>query len=198
LFHLDWERTLEAVVGVIVLAFIVERVGALVFESRFFIRSTKVPEKDSPQAILEAENVKIAHEIIKAEGDAAKLGKAMDKISADSPLWPPNRDDPAQMQARAKDYLEQLRTLNIRRHRLKSWPIKEVLAFLLAALITLFFQFDAVAIILLHPQVSWQGALLTAAVIAGGSKASIKLFHDLLGVRSSAYRATKKPKDDTP
>jgi hypothetical protein len=38
LFHLDWERTLEALVGIIVLSFLVERACALLFESRWWIR----------------------------------------------------------------------------------------------------------------------------------------------------------------
>jgi hypothetical protein len=37
LFHLDWERTLEALVGIIVLSFLVERACALLFESRWWI-----------------------------------------------------------------------------------------------------------------------------------------------------------------
>jgi hypothetical protein len=31
------------------------------------------------------------------------------------------------------------------------------------------------------------GAALTGAIVAGGSKASIKLFHDVLNIRSSAH-----------
>jgi hypothetical protein len=42
-------------------------------------------------------------------------------------------------------------------------------------------------------ETTWWGYLVTAAVVAGGSKASIKLFHDLLQVKSTAQRqATAK------
>ena len=37
LFHLDWERTIEALVGIIILSFFVERACALLFESRWWI-----------------------------------------------------------------------------------------------------------------------------------------------------------------
>lgn len=37
LFHMDWERTFEVLIVIILLAFIVERALAIIFESRFFI-----------------------------------------------------------------------------------------------------------------------------------------------------------------
>jgi hypothetical protein len=37
LFHLDWERTFEALVGIIVLSFLVERACAVLIESRWWI-----------------------------------------------------------------------------------------------------------------------------------------------------------------
>jgi hypothetical protein len=41
LFHLDWERVGEVLVGVVILAFLVERALAVLFESRFFINRFK-------------------------------------------------------------------------------------------------------------------------------------------------------------
>ena len=41
LFHLDWERVSEVLVGVVILAFLVERALAVLFESRFFINKFK-------------------------------------------------------------------------------------------------------------------------------------------------------------
>ena len=38
-------------------------------------------------------------------------------------------------------------------------------------------------------------SLLTAGVVAGGSKASVKLFHDVLDVRSTAERDVHEEKD---
>lgn len=37
-FHLDWERTGEVLVALVVMAFLLERALALLFESRFFIK----------------------------------------------------------------------------------------------------------------------------------------------------------------
>jgi len=37
LFHLDWERVAEVLAGIVILAFVLERGLALLFETRFFI-----------------------------------------------------------------------------------------------------------------------------------------------------------------
>ena len=37
LFHLDWERVSEVLVAIVILAFLLERALAVLFESRFFI-----------------------------------------------------------------------------------------------------------------------------------------------------------------
>ena len=39
-----------------------------------------------------------------------------------------------------------------------------------------------------HEDVTWQGMLITAGIIAGGSKASVKLFKDWLDISSSASK----------
>ena len=36
LFHLDWERLIEVLITIVVLAFFLERSLSLLFESRFF------------------------------------------------------------------------------------------------------------------------------------------------------------------
>ena len=41
LFHLDWERTGEVLAGLVVLALLVERALAVLFESRFFLKRWK-------------------------------------------------------------------------------------------------------------------------------------------------------------
>jgi hypothetical protein len=53
-------------------------------------------------------------------------------------------------------------------------------------------KFDAVSIIMLSERTQLAGIIITAGVVAGGSKASIALFHDLLKVRSSANEERKK------
>lgn len=61
--------------------------------------------------------------------------------------------------------------------------VKELLAFGLAFSICSRADFDIIAILLHLPEPDWFGLTITAAVIAGGSKASIKLFHDVIGAK---------------
>jgi hypothetical protein len=49
-----------------------------------------------------------------------------------------------------------------------------------------YWNFDALGIVFHADVTTWWGYLVTAAIVAGGSKASIKLFHDLLQVKSKA------------
>lgn len=72
--------------------------------------------------------------------------------------------------------------------RFKDAGLKEPIAFLVALLVCGYFQFDAMGVILRADQTSWVGYIVTAAIVAGGSKASIKLFHDLLGVKSTVMK----------
>ncbi len=109
LFHLDWDRTFEVLAGVVILAFLLERALAVVFENRLILP------------------------IVEGRG------------------------------------------------------VKELLSFGVAIWICRHWNFDAVSMIVLQPHVGWQGELITAGVITGGSKASIKLFRDVLGFKSTAY-----------
>ncbi len=70
---------------------------------------------------------------------------------------------------------------------------KSLIAFGLSAMITMLYQLDLIAVLMSHEHSSLFGELTTAAVIAGGSKASIKLFQDILKVKSNEYdRAGKE------
>lgn len=109
LFHLDWDRTVEALAGIVVLAFLMERSLSLFFENRRLVR------------------------------------------------------------------------------RLEGQGIKEMVAYAVTLAVCIRWKFDAVSIIVLADKTSYLGEAITAAVIAGGSKASVKLFRDILGFRSSAY-----------
>ena len=109
LFHLDWERTIEVLATIVILAFILERGLALVVEHRLFVA--------------------------RFDGKGAK----------------------------------------------------EFLAFGAALLICWQWDFDALSTIVLQAETSVLGKILTAGVIAGGSKASVKLFRDIMGFRSKAY-----------
>jgi len=183
LFAIDWGRTLEAVVVIIVLAFLVERITALIVEQRWFVRNTKVPDEGSREQERETRYAEDAAAVLDLDGDPAECWEFAKTLSSSHPLAPPPEDkaDAGKvMTRRAREYLNGFRRRNRRRYRLRTWPIKEVLAFL---------------VILLTDRVALWGELLTSAVVAGGSKASIKLFHDLLGVRSMSLEAARKAKD---
>jgi len=106
---LDHERTFQALLTIVVLAFLIERALAPLFESKLFIRA-------------------------------------------------------------------------VRRRSV----VKEPVAVAVAVLVCWVWQFDAVSIILRDEVMNWYGFALTGLVIAGGSKASVKLFKDVLGIMSSA------------
>ena len=111
LFHLDWERTFEAVAAIVVLSFFVERALAIVFENR-------------------------------------RLMPVFDNSG-----------------------------------------LKEPIAFVFATWICWQLKFDALSIVILTDRMSIIGYAITGAVVAGGTKASIKFFHGLLGVYSTAMEA---------
>jgi hypothetical protein len=115
LFHLDWERVGEVLATVVVLAFVLERALAVVFESKFFLKAFE--------------------------------GKGL----------------------------------------------KELIAAAVAVWVCARWNFDAISMIVLTDRTSFLGELITGMVVAGGSKASLKLFHDVLDVRSSAHEAVHPP-----
>src|SRR5690606_10776099 len=63
--------------------------------------------------------------------------------------------------------------------RLAGKGLKEVIAFGLAFAICRRWDFDAVSVVILAEKTNALGHAVTAAVVAGGSKASIRLFHDV-------------------
>jgi len=108
LFYVDLDRVGEALIAVIVLAFIVERALATVFEHEWYI----------------------------------------------------NRFD-------EKGY-------------------KSIIAFLVSFLVCFWWDFDLVSFVVLTDRTQFLGYVITGAVIAGGSKGAMKLFHDVMGIKSSA------------
>ena len=110
LFFIDWERVFEALATIVVLAFILERGLAVIFESRYYI-----------------------------------------------------------------NHVEK-----------KEIYIKEFIALLVGIVVCEIWHFDAVSMVLLKAKTTWFGAAVTGAIVAGGSKASIKLFRDVFHFMSSA------------
>lgn len=72
--------------------------------------------------------------------------------------------------------------------RLDDMGVKEILSFVLAMLVVKAVDFDALAVIFKLGAPGLLGTIITAAIISGGSKASIKLFHDVMNIKSSARR----------
>ena len=149
LFHLDWERTIEALVGIIVLSFLVERASALLFESRWWISRFEDARVGKPPGSDEGPP--------SGGGNSSPAGDKQVKVLAG-----------------------------------RKYPLKEFLVFVLALVICRVWDFDAVSIIMLSERTQLVGIITTAAVIAGGSKASIALFHNVLRVRSRADEERKK------
>ena len=120
LFRIDWDRLAEVLTVVIVLAFLLERALALIFEHRLFVA------------------------------------------------------------------------------RFDQKGLKEPIAFLVALLVCWRWDFDAVSSILLTEKTTVLGKVITAGVIAGGSKASVKLFRGMMGAKSQAYAAMEKARAAAP
>lgn len=74
----------------------------------------------------------------------------------------------------------------------KDRGLKEPIALAVSVAVTVYCDFDALSILLRREANDWLGFLVTGAVIAGGSKASIKLFHDVFKAKSSTYDTVKK------
>ena len=86
---------------------------------------------------------------------------------------------------------------HIKRKKEDKGSFKATIAFVLASLICIYWQVDILAVLLSHEHISIAGAIITGFIVAGGSKASIALFRDVLDVKSNAYKKyeeDKKPK----
>ena len=69
---------------------------------------------------------------------------------------------------------------------------KPLIAFVFSLIICFVFQIDVMAVLMNHPHASLLGEIITAGVIAGGSKASLKLFRDVLDIKKEYEDATTK------
>lgn len=178
LFHLDWERTLEALVGIIVLSFLVERTCALLFESRWWISRFE----DARVGKLPGSN-----------GNAPSRESSPSADKSASPVAEnPSTTEDKQANAKAGEApgLAEQKVLAG-----EMYPLKEFISFVLSLAICWVWEFDAVSIIMLSERTQLAGIIITAGVVAGGSKTSIALFHDLLKIRSSANEERKKYKE---
>jgi hypothetical protein len=73
-------------------------------------------------------------------------------------------------------------------NRFAGKSMKEMIAFGVSAVVCYFWQFDALSVLLVQDKMTVFGEIITGAVIAGGTKGSVKLFQELLGVASNAEK----------
>jgi hypothetical protein len=72
--------------------------------------------------------------------------------------------------------------------RLQAKELKEFIALVVATAVCWYWRFDAVSMIVLADKTSPFGYLITGAIVAGGSKGSIRLFREALGIKSTARK----------
>lgn len=77
-------------------------------------------------------------------------------------------------------------------NRAQGRSFKELIAFILGALVCWYWKFDTFSILMAHEHDTLADAILAGAIIAGGSKASIKLFRDMFQFRSTAEQQRLK------
>lgn len=132
LFFLDFERVSEVLLTLFILALLIERALALVFESRAFIE-------------------RVAY-TVKHEG-----GRDTGTITDAQP---------------------------------RNRGVKELIALGTSFFVCWWWDFDALSVLLpvSHSTMTLMGMLITAMIIAGGSKGAAKLFSDWMGIKSSAQK----------
>lgn len=75
----------------------------------------------------------------------------------------------------------------------KKKGVREIIAVAVAVAFCLLIKFDAITIILQsNDHMTVWGMVMTGFILSGGSKASIALFHNLMGVMSTAEKARKE------
>jgi hypothetical protein len=76
--------------------------------------------------------------------------------------------------------------------------LKELIALAVSIALCAFWEFDALSIIVVSKStMQIPGYILTGAVIAGGSKGSVKLFKDVMGFMSNAEKERIEEKTST-
>jgi hypothetical protein len=71
--------------------------------------------------------------------------------------------------------------------------IKEIITLVVAIAVCVFWRLDALSIIVVsHSNMQVPGYIMTGAIIAGGSKGSIRFFKDVLGFMSTAEKERLK------
>jgi Na+-transporting NADH:ubiquinone oxidoreductase subunit NqrD len=72
--------------------------------------------------------------------------------------------------------------------RFKERSLKELISVFICAVVCILWDLDAVSMIFLKESTTFFGEIITGAIVAGGSKASIELFRNVMGVMSTAEK----------
>ena len=83
-------------------------------------------------------------------------------------------------------------------NRVKKYRLKELIAFALSYYVCWQWDFDAISIIFVQETVMIPGLIITAAIIAGGSKASIALFKNLRIIKGQVQGNSNDEKQNKP
>lgn len=75
--------------------------------------------------------------------------------------------------------------------RLGDKPVKEIVAFAAALLVCWRWNLDGLSVILHGDKMTFLGKVITAGVIAGGSKGALKLFRDVMGIENEVAKAAR-------
>lgn len=81
--------------------------------------------------------------------------------------------------------------------KLKGKGLKSPIAFLLAFVVCRLWDFDALSTVILQDSTSLIGQIITAGIIAGGCKGSVKMFRELMGWKSRAHEASQAASTET-
>ena len=81
--------------------------------------------------------------------------------------------------------------------RFEGAGLKEWIAAAVCIAVCIIWKFEAISMVVLTDRTTVFGEILTGGIIAGGSKASVKLFHDVWDVRSSAHVVAHPPDPQT-
>ena len=81
--------------------------------------------------------------------------------------------------------------------RFKERSLKELISVIICAVVCVIWKFGAVSMIFLKESTTIFGAIITGAVMSGGSKASIELFRHVMGIMSleEKLRVAQKEKE---
>jgi hypothetical protein len=74
---------------------------------------------------------------------------------------------------------------------------KELISFAVSAAVCVAWKVDALSVILHGEHMTIVGEIISAGVVSGGSKASLKLFRDVMGIENQQAKDARQKHDDS-